>query len=120
MESSLKQIDRSTVDAVLRFRADRDWEQFHTPRTLASSLVIETAELLEVFQWTTDRDLKQTVEAKRTEIEDEIADIAIYLTLLVHDLDIDLDSIVNRKLAANAARYPVEAARGRSTKYTDL
>jgi NTP pyrophosphatase (non-canonical NTP hydrolase) len=104
---------------ILRFRAERDWQQFHTPRTLAASLAIESAELLEIFQWTPDAELDAVVAAKRERIEEELADVAIYLLLMAHDLEIDLDAAIERKLELNAAKYPVELVKGRSDKYTD-
>jgi NTP pyrophosphatase (non-canonical NTP hydrolase) len=107
------------LTSILRFRADRDWQQFHTPRTLAASLAIESAELLEIFQWTPDAELDDVVAAKRERIEEELADVAIYLLLMAHDLDIDLEKAIERKLAMNAAKYPVELVKGRSDKYTD-
>jgi NTP pyrophosphatase (non-canonical NTP hydrolase) len=108
-----------SLHSILRFRADRDWQQFHTPRTLAASLAIESAELLEIFQWTPDAELGVVVAAKRDRIEEELADVAIYLLLMAHDLGIDLDQVIERKLEMNAAKYPVELVKGRSDKYTD-
>ena len=107
------------LDRVLRFRADRDWQQFHTPRTLAASLAIESAELLEIFQWTPDAELDAVVAAKRERIEEELADVAIYLLLMAHDLDIDLEQVIERKLEQNAAKYPVDVVKGRSDKYNE-
>lgn len=108
------------VEQILRFRRERDWEQFHSPRTLASSISIEAAELLEVFQWAKDADLSMVTETKRHQIEQEIADIAIYLLLFVHDVGIDLEQAIARKLEQNALKYPVESSRGRSDKYNEI
>ena len=108
------------TERLLRFRADRDWEQFHNLRTLSTSLVLEAAELAELTQWTSDNELEATVRAKRPQIEEEIADLAILLTYLVADLGVDLESCVERKLARNGEKYPIEKARGKSSKYDEL
>ena len=117
-------LTQSTLDALLQFRRERDWEQFHNFRSLAISLSLETAELLEHVQWAKDGEVEAAIRtpegAVRNEVADEIADIAMYLSLLVHDLDLDLDAAVRRKLAINRERYPVDKAQGRSTKYDRL
>lgn len=109
-----------TRAAVLAFREARDWRQFHTLRTLAAALTVEAAELLEIVQWTRDEGLGARVAERRADVEAEVADIAILLTYLVTDLGLDLDAAVQAKLAINAAKYPVERARGSSRKYTEL
>lgn len=100
------------LQEVREFVAERDWSQFHTPASLARSIVIESAELLEHFQWNEDFD--------RAEVLDELADVATYALLLADALDADLDEIVRAKLAKTRAKYPVEKARGRSAKYDRL
>lgn len=100
------------LQEVREFVAERDWSQFHTPASLARSIVIESAELLEHFQWNEDFD--------RAEVLDELADVATYALLLADALDADLDEIVQAKLAKTRAKYPVEKARGRSAKYDRL
>jgi len=107
-------------DKLLGFRAERDWGQFHNLRTLSTSIVLEAAELAEITQWTQDAQLATTTEARRAEIEEEVADLAILLTYLVSDLALDLDRCVERKLAKNAEKYPVEKSRGNASKYTEL
>lgn len=111
--------DSSLWQAVLDFRSARDWEQFHTLRTLSTALAVEAAELAEITQWTPDSDLpKRSVEA-RDKIEEEVADLCILLTYLVHDLAIDVDDVVRRKLASNGAKYPVDRFKGSSRKYNE-
>ena len=105
---------------LLAFRAERDWEQFHNPRTLAAALSVEAAELLEHFIWAKDEGLPALVTERREEIEAELADVAILLEYLCHDLGVDLSAAVARKLVANAEKYPVAKSRGRSDKYTRL
>ena len=104
---------------VLAFRAERDWERFHTPKNLAVSLALEAAELLEHFQWT-DPPRGELPEGAQAEVEQEVADVAIYLLLFCHDQGIDLAGAIERKLELNRERYPVELARGRATKHSKL
>ena len=111
---------RDTLEDLLQFRRERDWEQFHTPRTLAASISIEAAELLEHFQWAKDDELGEVVAKNREAIEQEIADVAMYLSLLCSDLGVSLDDAVKKKLAHNRAKYPIDKSRGRSDKYDKL
>ncbi len=105
---------------LLEFRKRRDWEKFHKPKDLAVSLVIEAAELLENFQWKTDAEVEEMLGGEgRGGIEEEIADIIIYLTYLCNDLDIDLQEIVSRKLEINRKKYPSEKVKGSARKYTE-
>ena len=113
-------IDSELMEALLAFRRERDWEQFHTPRNLAASVCIEAAELLEHFQWSKDAELDDLVARNREAIEHEIADVAIYLCLLCADLKVSLPDAVRSKLELNKQKYPVDKARGKSTKYDRL
>lgn len=106
-----------TIARVLRFRDDRDWLQFHTPKDLAISLSLEAAELLEVFQWS-GTDLQ--CEEKRDKIREELADVLSYCILMADVCGMDLDEIMNEKVTKNEVKYPVEKARGRAEKYTEL
>jgi dCTP diphosphatase len=110
----------ATVARIRAFRDARDWMQFHNPKNLASSIVIEAAELLELFQWKTPEESNALVQTKRTEIEHELADIAVYVLELADNLGIDLLQAIDRKMALNEAKYPVEKARGSAAKYTEL
>lgn len=106
-----------TIRRVLRFRDQRDWLQFHTPKDLAISLSLEAAELLEVFQWS-GTDLY--CEEKRDKIREELADVLSYCILMADVCGMDLDEIMNEKVSKNEEKYPVEKARGRADKYTEL
>lgn len=108
------------VSALLEFRRVRDWEQFHTPRNLASALSVEAAELLEHFVWTSDQQVPHITEERRAAIMAEVADIAILLTYLSHDLSIDLETVVSQKMAENERKYPLARSYGSNKKYTDL
>lgn len=108
------------VDALLEFRRARDWEQFHTARNLASALSVEAAELLEHFIWSNDEQISRIAEERRAEIASEMADVAILLTYLAHDLSVDLQEAVSAKIVVNERKYPPERSRGSNKKYTDL
>lgn len=102
------------------FAQARDWEQFHAPKNLAMSLAIEAAEVMEHFQWTAADDLPPPGSTRHRAIAHELADVAIYLVRLATVLDIDITTALREKIAINEARYPVERARGRATKYDEL
>jgi len=106
---------KEIVEALLTFRHERDWEQFHTPKNLAIAITVEAAELLEHFQWTTEAGGVDI--AAREPVLEEIADVAILLTYLSHDLGIDLDAAVSQKLLINGERYPVGTSRGSARKH---
>lgn len=113
-------LSQALRDRILQFREDRDWKQFHTLRTLSTSIMLEAAELAEITQWISDGELHETVTRERSRIEAEMADIAILMTYLAADLGVDIAKAVEGKLLDNAARYPVDKCRGRSTKYDRL
>jgi dCTP diphosphatase len=103
-------------DALRRFAAERDWDQFHSPRNLAAALSVEAAELLEPFQWLTDEQSRDLPPEARAAVEQEIADVLLYLVRLA----VDLASAARAKIARNAVKYPVEKARGSSRKYDEI
>ncbi|GAA1962356.1 nucleotide pyrophosphohydrolase [Microbacterium aquimaris] len=98
--------------ALEEFVGERDWAQFHTPANLAKSISIEAGELLECFQWNDDAD--------EAHVREELADVLTYCTLLAARLGADADELVMEKLAKTRQKYPVDRARGRSTKYDAL
>ena len=105
---------------VLRHRDDRDWAQFHTPKELAISLVVEATELLALMQWKTGDALDSSLTAKREDVCDELADCLHSLLLLADHLKVDLAGALEEKLTKDAKKYPIEKSRGRAEKYTDL
>ena len=110
-----------SMEALLKFRRERDWEQFHTPKNLSMSIAIESAELMEHFQWKTEPEVRDYLETgARGKVEEEIADVASYLLLLSHDLGLDLNDCIRNKIKKNEEKYPVEKSRGRNTKYDQL
>lgn len=110
------------VEFVCRFRDDRDWAQFHTPKNLTAAIAIEAAELQERFLWKTDAEVDSDLAdaAKLAGVADEIADVVMFAMLLADRLGIDLADAITAKLAANEAKYPVDMARGSARKYTEL
>jgi dCTP diphosphatase len=89
------------------FAAERDWEQFHTPKNLAMALAGEVGELLEIFQWLTPDESTSVMDGDRAiDVEDELADVLIYLTRLADVLEVDLTAAADRKIEANAERFP--------------
>lgn len=113
-------IEPALLKQLVDFRRERDWEQFHNPKDLAISLSIEAAELLEWFQWRRSDEIEAMLQSeKREQLEDELADVAVYLSYLCHDLDIDLNKAIANKMAKNAAKYPVEKVKGRADKYNE-
>ena len=102
-----------TVQRILKFSSDRDWDQFHTPANLAKSISIEANELLECFQWDEDHYDRQAV-------SEELADVMVYCIDMLDRLNLDADEIINAKMDKNEAKYLVEKARGVATKYDKL
>lgn len=106
-------------DELRTFAAERDWDQFHTPKNLALALSVEAAELLEPFQWLNTGELPELDERKQEAIRHELADVLIYLVRLADKLDVDLMAAASGKLTHNRAKYPAEKVRGDSRKYTE-
>ena len=104
-----------TVQRILKFSSDRDWDQFHTPANLAKSISIEANELLECFQWDEDH-----YHYDREAVSEELADVMVYCIDMLDRLNLDADEIINAKMDKNEAKYPVEKARGVATKYDKL
>jgi NTP pyrophosphatase (non-canonical NTP hydrolase) len=112
---------RAIIDRLMTFRRERDWEQFHRPKDLAISIVLEAAELLEEFQWKDDAEIKLYLEeGGLSRVREEIADIAIYVAILSHDLGLDLLEEMEKKIVKNEAKYPVEKSKGSAKKYDKL
>lgn len=111
---------QSLINSLREFSSQRDWDQFHSPKNLASALTVEAAELLEHFQWLTEAQSRELPADKRVAVGEEMADVLLYLLRLSDQLNIDLVDAARRKLALNAAKYPVDRSRGTSKKYTEL
>jgi len=107
---------------VLAFARERDWEQFHAPKNLSMALAAEAGELMEHFLWSTSEASRMIARdpAKRQKIEEELADVIIYALEFANMTGINVAAVIETKMAANAKKYPVEKAKGRSEKYTEL
>nr|WP_306394662.1 nucleotide pyrophosphohydrolase [Massilia sp. REN29] len=106
-------------DLVRVFVDERDWDQFHTPKNLASALSVEAAELLEHFQWLPSGRVEELGAAKLNEVRHEMADVLVYLVRLADKLDVDLFAAVEEKMVLNRAKYPAELVRGDMRKYDE-
>lgn len=108
-------------ERIAAFAAERDWEQFHTPKNLSMALAAEAGELMEHFLWVPSADTSRLDDpAHREAVADELADIVIYALEFANVTGLDLTAAINAKLAKNAAKYPVEKAKGKALKYTEL
>lgn len=107
-------------DAMRTFVREREWDRFHSPKNLAAALSVEAAELLEHFQWLTEAESESLSPERREAVARELADVLLYLVRLADRLDVDLPAAARRKMALNAAKYPVEKSRGSARKYTEL
>ncbi|MEZ5302760.1 MAG: nucleotide pyrophosphohydrolase [Verrucomicrobiales bacterium] len=110
----------SITRQILDFRDARDWAQFHSPKDMAMAISIEAAELCEHFLWKSPAECEQRLAERREEVEEEVADIGIYLFELAHNLGIDLLAAMERKIARNGEKYPVEMAKGSNRKYSEF
>lgn len=113
MKNNLKEIQ----NLILEFRQARDWKQFHKIKDLLIGIGIEVAELNELFLWKNEEEIK---DIKREKIEDEIADIFIFLTYICEEFKIDLETVVKEKIKKNGEKYPIEKSKGRNKKYNEL
>jgi len=102
------------IDELIKFRNERDWEQFHNPKDLAVAISVEANELLEIFLW------KQPGEADKDKIKEELADVFAFAFLLAEKQGLNVKEIVLQKIRANAEKYPIEKSKGSARKYTDL
>ena len=106
-------------DTLRQFVAERDWDQFHSPKNLAMALSVEASELLEHFQWLSEAESHRLPPAKLDEVRDEMADVLVYLVRLADKLDVDLLDAAAKKIAKNALKYPAAQVRGSMKKYSD-
>lgn len=111
---------KSITEKIKKFRDERDWMQFHDPKNMAISIIIEASELLEHFQWKTKEEVEKYINSNKGQVEEEIADIAMYLFELADNLGINLFEAMHRKIKKNSEKYPVEKAKGKHIKYNKL
>lgn len=115
-----KEITLRDLQAVInKFCDDRDWDKFHNLKDLSISLSLEAAELLEHFQWKNIDEIDEHLAKNKSEVGSELADILYWVLLIANKLDIDLIDTFDRKMEKNAAKYPVNKAKGNHLKYTE-
>lgn len=108
------------IKKIIEFRNARNWKQFHNPKDVALSLVLESTEVLEHFQWKNEEEIKRYIKIAKNEIGEELADVLYWILLLSNDLEINILEALEMKMKKNEQKYPVKKAKGRHTKYTDL
>ena len=106
-------------DRLRKFVAERDWDQFHSPKNLAMALSVEAAELVEHFQWLSEEQSKNLAPEKLADVRDEMADVLVYLVRLADKLEVDLLAAVDVKMEKNALKYPADQVRGSMKKYSE-
>lgn len=111
---------KELTQRIIAFRDARDWKQFHKPKDLAVSLSLEASEVLEHFQWKSEKEIEEYVKINKDEIGEELADVFNYLLIMAYDLGIDLIEAEEKKMSKNESKYPVEKAKGVATKYDKL
>ncbi len=105
---------------IIAFRDARDWKQFHNPKDVALSLVLEAGEVMEHFQWKNQREIEEYIKTNKEDIGEELADVLYWILLLSRDLEIDIISAIDKKMTKNESKYPVDKAKGKHTKYDKL
>lgn len=113
------EIEKLTKE-IIKFRNKRNWKQFHNPKDLALSMMLEAGEVAEHFQWQNEAEISEYVKNNREHIGDEIADVLKYLLILSHDLKINVEKAVLRKMVKDNLKYPVAKSKGKHTKYNKL
>ena len=108
------------IEIATKFRDEREWRQFHTPKELAIQLMLEAGELLELMQWKNGEELARHLTKRREDVADELADVMHSVVLIADEMGIDLGEAFKQKMQKNARKYPVEKARGSAKKYDEL
>lgn len=119
----MKNLDLDKITAEIdKMVHDRDWDQFHSVKNLSMALSVECSELAEIFQWVTEEKSNQAKHDPKimAKLEDEVADVFVYLMRIIKKTDIDLEKVVLNKLAKSCAKYPVDKSKGNMTKYTEF
>ena len=109
----------SLNERIRKFIEERDWEQYHSPKNLAMAMIVEAAELVEIFQWMTEQESYNLEPDQLRRVEEEIADVTVYLMRIADQLNINLYEAIDRKLDLNEKKYPADLVRGKSKKYSE-
>ncbi len=108
------------TEKIIKFRDERDWKQFHSPKDSAIALLSEAAEVLDQFKWLSEKEISAYIKDSKKEIADELSDVLSWVLLMSYDLGIDIKRSFNAKMKENSKKYPVKKARGKHIKYTKL
>lgn len=108
------------IKRITNFRDARDWKQFHNPKDVSLSLVLEAGEVMEHFQWKNKEEIEKYIKTNKDDIGEELADVLYWILLMGHDLDIDVFDALDKKIKKNEEKYPIEKAKGKHTKYDKL
>jgi NTP pyrophosphatase (non-canonical NTP hydrolase) len=111
---------KKLTERIIAFRDAREWKQFHNPKDLALSLVLEATEVMEHFQWKNQGEIEEYMKTAKDDVGEELADVLYWVLLISHDLDIDVRTALEKKMEKNEAKYPIEKAKGKHTKYNKL
>lgn len=111
---------KNLTEKIKKFRDARAWKQFHNPKDLALSLVLEAAEVLEHFQWKNPKEIEMYIKINKEDIGEELADVLYWVLLISHDLKIDIKKALEKKIKKNEEKYPINKAKGKHTKYSKL
>lgn len=114
--SDLKEL----TNRVIKFRDERDWAQFHNPKEIAIDISVEAAEILEHFQWKTNEEIEEYVKTHKNDVAEELSDTLHGILLMANALNIDLKEAFHKKMDKNEKKYPIEKAKGKHLKYTEL
>jgi len=111
---------KKLTEKIIKFRNKRNWKQFHNPKDVALSLVLEAGEVMEHFQWKNKEEIKRYVVDNKAKIGEELADVLYWVLLMSYDLKIDVLDALDKKIRKNEKKYPVEKAKGKHLKYNKL
>ena len=111
---------KELIDRIVSFRNIREWKQFHNPKDLVISLVLESSELLEHFQWKNEYEINDHIKDQKSDIANEIADVFYWVLLISHDFEIDLVDALMKKMIENEIKYPIDKSKGNHIKYNKL
>ncbi len=111
---------KKLTEKIIKFRDERNWKQFHNPKDVALSLVLEASEVVEHFQWKNKEEIAKYIETNKADIGEELADVLYWVLLMSHDLKIDILDALDKKIKKNEEKYPLEKAKGKHTKYNKL
>ena len=115
----MKKVNKIT-NSLIKFRNERDWKQFHTPKDMALSLTLEVSELLEHFQWKNEAEIEKYLLTNKDDVGEELADVLYWVLIMGNDFHIDVFNALEKKIQKNILKYPVKKSKGNSVKYNKL